>query len=59
MQVALGEVDLIPAKIDGLSHPQTVPSHDEDQGRITQSPQLVTLDWMDTIEAALETVAGP
>jgi hypothetical protein len=29
VQVSLGDIDLIPAQIDGFGHPQSVPSHDE------------------------------
>src|SRR5262245_21687124 len=31
MQMAFHEIDLIPMQIDGLSHPQPMPGHDEDQ----------------------------
>ena len=34
VQVALGEIDLAPMQIDGLCHPQAMPSHDEDQAGI-------------------------
>jgi hypothetical protein len=32
--MALGEINLIPAQINGFSHAQAMPSHDEDQGGI-------------------------
>jgi hypothetical protein len=32
--MALREIDLVPAQIDGLSHPQTVASHDQHQRAI-------------------------
>jgi hypothetical protein len=31
VQMTFGEIDLIPLKIDGLGHPQAVPSHEQDQ----------------------------
>jgi hypothetical protein len=30
MEVTISKVDLIPLEIDRLSHPQAMPSHDED-----------------------------
>jgi len=29
--MAFGEIDLIPAQINGLSHPQSMASHNQDQ----------------------------
>src|SRR5215470_11609924 len=34
MQMAFAEIDLIPVQIDGLSDPQAMPGHDEDQRSI-------------------------
>ena len=34
MQMALSEIQLIPAQIDGLSHPQTMAGHKQDQRAI-------------------------
>jgi hypothetical protein len=35
VQMPFGEIDLIPLEIDGLGHPQAVPSHEQDQCGVT------------------------
>src|SRR5215472_5802053 len=31
VQMPFGEIDLVPLEIDGLGHPQAMPSHEQDQ----------------------------
>src|SRR5262249_32147915 len=53
------KVDLVPLEIDGLGHPQAVPSHEQDQCGVTLPIATLTRRFDELAELALTQVFWP
>src|SRR5262245_18821302 len=51
-----GEIDLVPLEIDGLGHPQAMPSHEQDQCGVTLPITTLTRRFDELAELALAQV---